>query len=436
MVDWTDHGPVTGQDWITSAEYHDGTFFVYYDEPNDENPHLMTFTDITDASTRVLHGEVLDTQSHGSDMAAFRDLDGTFHIIYEDWMAINARQHSWDSQYAGHTSSLDGINGFTAHEHTPPIDRRGNPTGQILQYNHPNGTYEYEVHDGPLDAWGDYELIRVGDTYYLFADDHPEGSSIGLGYWYSDDLYGEFTYGGMIRNGLHPDPTAGFAEGEFVMFVQGPALGAGQDLTSSGPWVNGVEAQAGVDTDGDGNIDVWTDWQVISESYSRIDGFAKAYAVDPAALDLSSLPEGFGIQFRFRTDDPNAIFDRVILESSVYASGLPGDYNNDGTVDAADFTVWRDNLGAPAGTLPNDIDGDIIGGNQYLTWRSNFGTSLPTSASLADTTVPEPTTWATMVIGIATLLKLRQMGASNNVEARAIFPAYAWAADDYKSSGK
>jgi hypothetical protein len=36
---------------------------------------------------------------------------------------------------------------------------------------------------------------------------------------------------------------------------------------------------------------------------------------------------------------------------------LPGDYNDDGTVDAADYVAWRKNVGAPAGTLPNDIDG-------------------------------------------------------------------------------
>ncbi len=32
---------------------------------------------------------------------------------------------------------------------------------------------------------------------------------------------------------------------------------------------------------------------------------------------------------------------------------LPGDYNNDGTVDAADYAVWRNNLGSP-NSLPND----------------------------------------------------------------------------------
>lgn len=68
---------------------------------------------------------------------------------------------------------------------------------------------------------------------------------------------------------------------------------------------------------------------------------------------------------------------------------LPGDYNSDGTVDAADYTVWRDAVGAPAGTLPNDTSGGAIGQPQYLAWSSNYGATSDT-ASVLDA-VPEPT---------------------------------------------
>ncbi|MEM8865112.1 MAG: hypothetical protein AAGF31_06145 [Planctomycetota bacterium] len=53
---------------------------------------------------------------------------------------------------------------------------------------------------------------------------------------------------------------------------------------------------------------------------------------------------------------------------------LEGDYNLDGTVDAADYTVWRDGLGTTF--TPSDYD----------VWVNNFGSTAP--ASLA--TVPEP----------------------------------------------
>lgn len=63
---------------------------------------------------------------------------------------------------------------------------------------------------------------------------------------------------------------------------------------------------------------------------------------------------------------------------------LPGDYNNDGVVDAADYTQWRNNLGAPEGTMPNDIDGGVIGAAQYATWKANFGDALPNPAALRE----------------------------------------------------
>jgi hypothetical protein len=182
---------------------------------------------------------------------------------------------------------------------------------------HPNGLYDFEKYGGKLDAWGDYELLRIGDTYYLFADDHPEGGRIGFGYWYSDDINGEFTYGGMIREGQHPDPTIGFAEGEFVGFLQG------DDVRSRGPWADGVEAQVGVDVNDDGTIDRWTPWQKISETYTRIPGFAKVFGVVPATRDLSDLPEGYAIQFRFRVRHTEAVLTKLTVHSSPVSDANP-----------------------------------------------------------------------------------------------------------------
>ena len=69
--------------------------------------------------------------------------------------------------------------------------------------------------------------------------------------------------------------------------------------------------------------------------------------------------------------------------------GLPGDYNENEVVDAADYTVWRNNSGAPAGTLPHDVDGGAIGEAQYTTWKDNFGmTTGAGGESLAHSAVP------------------------------------------------
>ena len=81
--------------------------------------------------------------------------------------------------------------------------------------------------------------------------------------------------------------------------------------------------------------------------------------------------------------------------------GLPGDYNQDGLVDAADYTVWRDHVGAPAGSLANDVDGGVIGAAQYETWKMNFGMATEVSGgALATTIVPEPATLLLVVAGV------------------------------------
>lgn len=69
--------------------------------------------------------------------------------------------------------------------------------------------------------------------------------------------------------------------------------------------------------------------------------------------------------------------------------GVAGDYNADGVVDAADYTLWRDNLDAPPGTLPNDADGGPIGLPQYNTWKTNFGL-VAGGGALSSIAIPEP----------------------------------------------
>jgi len=73
---------------------------------------------------------------------------------------------------------------------------------------------------------------------------------------------------------------------------------------------------------------------------------------------------------------------------------LPGDYNNDGTVDAADYIVWRDALATEA-VLPNDTSPGKVTQLDYDVWVANFGRVWgEAGAASFDVThagVPEPT---------------------------------------------
>jgi hypothetical protein len=85
-------------------------------------------------------------------------------------------------------------------------------------------------------------------------------------------------------------------------------------------------------------------------------------------------------------------------------TSLPGDFNGDGIVDAADYTVWRDNLGA-ADESTISFNGDGIGGidqNDYEVWKTKFGTTA--SGGLAHAIVPEPATGLSAILAAILLL--------------------------------
>jgi hypothetical protein len=92
----------------------------------------------------------------------------------------------------------------------------------------------------------------------------------------------------------------------------------------------------------------------------------------------------------------------------VTSPGVTGDYNSDGVVDAADYTVWRDHLGQTF-ALPNrdPLNSGPISAADYTSWKSHFGMSGSGAAS-ASTGVPEPASLLLLLIGsTALLLRMR-----------------------------
>jgi hypothetical protein len=112
----------------------------------------------------------------------------------------------------------------------------------------------------------------------------------------------------------------------------------------------------------------------------------------PAGLFISEFDViGFGIgsnnvAFDYRLDNI-----RLVTASLM---GLPGDFNFDGTVDAADYVVWRKNFGT-SNPLPNETESPgAVDAADFDAWRANFGAMASGGGSVlgppSEMTVPEP----------------------------------------------
>jgi hypothetical protein len=79
-------------------------------------------------------------------------------------------------------------------------------------------------------------------------------------------------------------------------------------------------------------------------------------------------------------------------------AGLSGDYNGNGAIDAADYTMWRDALTAGSSSLTNDPTPGVVDESDFLYWRAHFGETLGSGAgSLAS--VPEPASLGLLLLG-------------------------------------
>ncbi|WP_146402016.1 hypothetical protein [Pseudobythopirellula maris] len=105
---------------------------------------------------------------------------------------------------------------------------------------------------------------------------------------------------------------------------------------------------------------------------------------------------GLATDMSFTDGGQSAFLDDFSL--TVSTGVLAGDYNNNGTVDAADFTVWRDNLDT-AFALPNEtVTLGSVTIEDYNEWVSHFGDTSPGLASASG--VPEPTAAVLALVGL------------------------------------
>lgn len=107
---------------------------------------------------------------------------------------------------------------------------------------------------------------------------------------------------------------------------------------------------------------------------------------------------------------------------SLFFAGLPevkaaldtvfvaGDYNGNGTIDGADYTIWRDTFGSTTSLAADGNNDGIVDAADYTVWRDHFGGSGSAAAA-----VPEPTPLGLAAVALATILLVCLVGRRTGV---------------------
>jgi hypothetical protein len=112
------------------------------------------------------------------------------------------------------------------------------------------------------------------------------------------------------------------------------------------------------------------------------------------------------LEFYNTNTDPLYATDWYIRSMEITAPdpvGVPGDFNEDDTVDAADYAMWAKLGNTP---LPND-EGAATPEARYAVWAANFGATAGSGGG-ANSSVPEPGTFVYLVAAAGSLLWYRR----------------------------
>lgn len=119
------------------------------------------------------------------------------------------------------------------------------------------------------------------------------------------------------------------------------------------------------------------------------------------SIQLPLLPNNLEVGVLY---SPTSVMMEIRIDTT--STQLAGDYNGDGRVNAADYSVWRNSLGQSGSGLAADGNGDThVDNADYDLWKLHFGEVFGGGSgetSLGAT--PEPSSQLLLVVGLMLLL--------------------------------
>ncbi len=252
---------------------------------------------------------------------------------------------------------------------------------------------DLDVGNDGLDNLNGREGWAILDSIGVFSE--PDETEFGR-------LYGWVNFGSddpafPLPSGFTPQIEPG-AEFELLQFEVEALARWGN---STGSTIHDWHATNYTDNPGSGSlgIDDFADFRQSGEPHPVNDNDDSTPAPQPSFIE-SNKGVPYGVKLTNSIGSPNYI---------------TGDYNRDGVVDAADYTVWRDsvgdNVGSEANHPPADGNHDFnVDDADYALWRANYGAPGSTiSAPLASAgqPVPEPSAAIVIAIGLGALATRR-----------------------------
>ena len=130
---------------------------------------------------------------------------------------------------------------------------------------------------------------------------------------------------------------------------------------------------------------------------------------------LKTIQHGRLLHMRGANDPGCCDFFDININALAYI-GPYGDFNFDGSVDSADYTLWRDTMGSTTDLAADGNSDGIVDHADYDVWRNDVGTYIDLSAfddlagfddgfgSLSAVGVPEPSSFALLAVAACGVL--------------------------------